>query len=163
MVTPKTLIRSGVKWLVFRSCPGKRDVIPTMKIETELEVEFIERYVVPHKRDRLLGFASDPSKRNKMIQAFNAPGIFDKKYVTEIGGPSRCAGLLPDVYKEHGMGGRVYMISEDSNWDAQRFQMSYAVDECLAQCFDAIGYCWKSKLAFYEWHHSGASYLLNKK
>ena len=131
-----------------------------MKIETEFELEFINRFVVKNKRERLIGFASKPKSRNKMFNEFRSPEIFDPRYVTEILGSDRNTDILANIYKKHGMSGRVYVMSENEEWDAQRFQMSYIVDECMAMCIDTIGYCWKSKTAFYEWHHSGASYFL---
>lgn len=133
-----------------------------MKVATDLELEFIDRFVRKAKRDRLHAMASAPDKRDKMLREFSSPAIFDDRFVIEFDGNDRNRGLLPELYKQQGLGGRVYVMSENSEWDAQKFQMSYIVDECLAMCIDTIGYCWKTRMAFYEWHHSGTSYLLKR-
>ena len=132
------------------------------KIDTKLEVELIRRFVTKEKQNRLVDFVSNPKSRDKFFNEIASPSIFDQRCVTEISGSQRSVGLLPDLYKEYGMSGRVYVMSAYDEWDGRKFQMSYIVDECLAQCVDTIGYCWKTKLGFYEWHHSGASYFLKK-
>ena len=128
----------------------------------ELEKEFIHRYVVKNKQGRLLEFAYNPEKRDKFLRELNSPAIFDQRYLEVIEGIERTEELLPDLYKNKGMGGRVYIMSENSEWDTKKFQMSYIVGECLGMGIDTVGYCWKSKMALYEWHHSGASYLLKR-
>ena len=60
------------------------------------------------------------------------------------------------------MGGRVYVVSSNPEWDAKKYQMSFILNECLAACIDTLCYCWKTKTAFYEWHHSGASYFMSR-
>jgi hypothetical protein len=131
-------------------------------IESRLETDFIERFVRKERRQRLLEFAAKVDNRGRLLSKLNSPGIFDPRFVTAIGGSQRVSGVLAGVYKHHGMGGRVYVISENAEWDGQKFQMSYIVDQCLAGCVDTVGYCWKSKIAFFEWHHSGESYLLKR-
>jgi hypothetical protein len=131
-------------------------------IDPKLEAEFIERFVRKERRDRVLGFAAKENNRGRLLKELNSPGIFDQRFITKIGGSERTQGILPDVYKRNGMGGRVYVMSENDEWDGQKFQMSYIVDECLAMCIDTVGYCWKTKIAFFEWHHSGESYLLKR-
>ncbi len=103
---------------------------------------------------------STPDKRQRYLDAFRSPALFDPRFVEEIGGRERTAVLLPDLYKKRGMGGRVYVVSDHEEWDGKKFQMKYIVGESLAQCVDTLGYCWKSKTVFYEWHHSGASWFL---
>ena len=132
-------------------------------MDAALETEIIHRFVRKEKRPRLLELLSvcdKPEKRSRYLDAFRSPALFDARCVTEIGGCERTALLLPDVYKKQGMGGRVYVVSDHDEWDGKKFQMKYIVGECVAQCIDTLGYDWKSKTAFYEWHHSGASWFL---
>ena len=126
----------------------------------ELREEIIQFFVAPSKRERLLGFLHSKKRRESLIDEFDSPGIFDLRKVTEIEGPIRNGEDLPNEYKRLGMGGRVYIMSANDEWDDQIFQMSYIVGECTAMCIDTIGYCWKTKTAFFEWHHSGSSYFL---
>ncbi len=125
----------------------------------ELELKIISLFVDKSKRNRLSGFIQSEN-RGKLINAFNDPGIFDKRYITEFSG-NRTAESLVEQYKALGMGGRVYVMSENSDWDGQKFQMSYILGECVAACIDTLGYCWKTQTAFYEWHHSGVSYFMS--
>ena len=131
-------------------------------IDPKLEQEFITRFVKRERRARVLGFASKPEKRDDMLREFNSPAIFDQRFIVGIAGALRHNDTLPDELKRRGMSGRVYTISEHHEWDGERFQMSYIVRECLAMCFDTVGYCWKTKTAFFEWHHSGETYFLSK-
>jgi len=128
----------------------------------EIELKIISLFVVKSKQKRLAGFI-EGGKREKVLDAFNDPGIFDQRYITEFSGGSRTSEKLVEQYKKLGMGGRVYVISENFEWDAEKFQMSYILDECLAACIDTLGYCWKTQTAFYEWHHSGVSYFMSRK
>jgi len=131
-------------------------------IEPKLEAEIITRFVKRERRARLLEFASKPDRRDQLLQEINSPGIFDQRFISGVSGSQRSADNLPSVFKKNGMGGRVYVMSEHHEWDAQKFQMSYIIGECLSMCFDTLGYCWKSKTAFFEWHHSGETYFLSK-
>ena len=128
----------------------------------EIEHEIISLFVTKSKRKRLSGLL-DSGKRGKVIDSFNDPGIFDERYVTEFTGRDRSSDNLVEQYKKLGMGGRVYVMSENSEWDMQKFQMSYILDECLSACIDTLGYCWKTQTAFYEWHHSEYSYFMSRK
>ena len=128
----------------------------------EIELEIISLFVMNSKRKRLVGFV-ESGKRNKVIDAFNDPGIFDERYITEFRGGERTTENLVKQYKSLGMGDRVYVMSENTDWDEQKFQMSYILGECLAACFDTLGYCWKTHTAFYEWHHSETSYFLSRR
>jgi len=131
-------------------------------IDPKLEAEIITRFVKRERRARLLEFTSKPDRRDQLLQEFNSPGIFDQRFISGVSGSQRSAENLPSLFKQRGMGGRVYVISEHHEWDTQKFQMSYIVGECLGMCFDTLGYCWKSKTAFFEWHHSGDTYFLSK-
>jgi len=131
-------------------------------VDFKLESEFLNRFVVSTKRERLVGFASKLETRGRFLNELRSPSIFDPRYIIEINGSDRMPGTLPAIFKQYGMGGRVYVISENEEWDAQKFQMSYIVDQCLGMGFDTVGYCWKTKTAFYEWHHSESSYFLKR-
>ncbi len=132
-------------------------------MDKKIEIEIIKRFIDPKKKERLLSFVSNPEKRDKIFYEIISPAIFNQKYVSEIKGSDREPKRIVEKYKELGLGGRVYVISANDDWDGKKFQMSYIVGECLAMCIDTIGYCWKTKTAFYEWHHSGASYFLKVK
>ena len=126
----------------------------------KLELEIINQFIVPSKKKRLSEFILK-GNRDKAILALNSPGIFDKRYVKVFKGNDRYTPTLMEHYKQLGIGGRVYVMSSHSDWDTKKFQTSYILDEALGQCIDIIGYCWKTKKAFYEWHHSGESYFLS--
>ena len=130
-------------------------------MNTDLELELIGRFVRKSKRERLKMFAGKAKTRDKMIRAFNSPGIFAPALVTEITGPNRTVDGLLNTYRNYGMGNVVYVISENSDWDGLEMATKDILDQSLAMCIDVIGYCSKSKTAFFEWHHSGASYFLN--
>ncbi|MCG7950048.1 MAG: hypothetical protein JAZ17_27990 [Candidatus Thiodiazotropha endolucinida] len=128
----------------------------------EIELEIINLFVNKAKRKRLIGFI-ESGKRSKVIDAINDPGIFDERFIAEFSGGERTAENLVKQYKKLGMGGRVYVMSENPDWGEQKFQMSYILDECLAACYDTHGYCCKTHTAFYEWHHSESSYFMSRR
>ncbi|ROS05538.1 hypothetical protein EDC56_1073 [Sinobacterium caligoides] len=128
----------------------------------EIELKIISLFVEKSKRSRLTGFI-ESGKRDKVIEAFNSPSIFDSSYITEFHASERTTDNLANCYKNLGMSGRVYVMSENSDWDGQKFQMSYLLNECLAACSDTFGYCWKTQTAFYEWHHSEISYFMSRR
>ncbi len=132
-------------------------------MDKKLEIEIVKTFIEPKRRQRFLEFVSSPKNRDKVLYEINSPAVFNQDLITEIKGSERTPERLVAKYKELGMGGRVYVISANGDWDGQKFQMSYIVGECLAMGIDTIGFCWKTKTAFYEWHHSGASYFLRKK
>jgi len=134
----------------------------SMAIDAALDRKIVSQFVTPSKRQRLKGLL-DSGSREKFINAFNSPAIFDDRKIHEFVGKQRDPHLLLAHYRALGMGGRVYVISEDSDWDGQKFQLSYILEECVGAGTDIVGYCYKTNTAFYEWHHSGTSYFLSPK
>ena len=132
----------------------------TVATNTALEIEVLQRFVKPSKRVRCVTFASDVRTRGKVLDELRNPGVFDPRCVTEIPAAERSAVSLVAAFRKLGMAGRVYVISSNSEWDQQKFQMSWFVGEFHASSFDTLAYCWKSKTGFYEQHHSGFTYFL---
>jgi len=125
-----------------------------------LDIAFVKHFVVKGKQHRLLELLTS-GRRDAFIDSFRSPSIFDGSHVTEITGSARNSGALWETLKNMGLGGRVHVISSNNEWDQKKFQTSYIIDECSAMCIDTIGYSWKTKTAFYEWHHSGSTYYLS--
>lgn len=126
----------------------------------ELEIELIDRFVRRDKRERLKMFAAKQKTRDKMIREFNSPGIFNPNLMIEIKGSDRTVERLLKKYRRYGMGDVVYVVSENYEWDGREMAVEEILEQSMAMCTDVLGYCAKSKTAFYEWHYSGASYFL---
>tara|TARA_R110002049_G_scaffold309173_1_gene517920 strand:+ start:3955 stop:4362 length:408 start_codon:yes stop_codon:yes gene_type:complete len=126
----------------------------------ELEIELIDQFVRKDKCERLKTFAAKPKTRDKMIREFNSPGIFNPKLMIEITGSNRTVERLLEEYRKYGMGDVVYVVSENYEWDGREMAVEDILEQSMAMCTDVLGYCAKSKTAFYEWHHSVASYFL---
>ena len=131
-------------------------------MDSQLEAEVLARYITPTKRERCMRFASNPKTRNKLLDELRQPSIFDTRYVIDISPSDRTPEKLVQKFTEFGMGGRVYVMSTNSVWDGCKFQMSWFVGAFHATGFDTLAFCWKSKTAFYEQHHSGFTYFLKK-
>lgn len=131
-------------------------------MDAKLEAEVLARFITPTKQERCLGFAADPRRRSKLLQELRQPSVFDERYVIEISAGQRTPETLIQQFRELGMAGRVYVISSNSEWDCCKFQMSWFVAEFHATGFDTLAFCWKSKTAFYEQHHSGFTYFLRR-
>jgi hypothetical protein len=131
-----------------------------MPASLKLELEVLRRFVTPSKRDRCLGFASDPRTRSKLLDELRQPSIFDRRRVVEIPSSERTAQALIEKFRQLGMAGRVYVMSSNAEWDGHKFQMSWLVAQLIGAGFDSLAYCWKSKTGFYEQHHSGFTYFL---
>lgn len=129
-------------------------------MNSELEIELIEQFVRKDKCDRLKTFAARQKTRDKMIREFNSPEIFNPKLMIEITGSDRTVEGLLKKYRGYGMGDVVYVVSENYEWDGREMAVEEILEQSMAMCTDVLGYCAKSKTAFYEWHHSGASYFL---
>lgn len=132
-------------------------------MNSDIELELINLFVRRKKRERLLTFAGKSKTRDKMIREFNSPGIFSPNLMTEFKGGERTVEQLLKRYRESGMSNSVYVISEKYEWDGLEMTTDDILEESLAMCTDVFAYCQKSKTAFYEWHHSGASFFLDAK
>ena len=131
-------------------------------VDPKLEAEALTRFITPAKRERCLGFAADPRTRSKLLDELRQPSVFDKRCVIEIPTGERTPERLVQKFRQLGMAGRVYVISSNPEWDCCKFQMSWFVAEFHAAGFDTLAFCWKSKTAFYEQHHSGFTYFLKR-
>jgi len=129
----------------------------------QLERELIDRFICKSKRERLKQFAGKSNTRDKMVRALSGPDVFEQDRLTKIEGQNRTFDGLLKIYRDAGMGAMVYVISENSDWDGQEMPTKLILEQSLASCIDVLAYCPKSKTAFYEWHHSGSSFLLESK
>lgn len=132
-------------------------------IEPELEIAVLTRYVRAAKRERCVGFVSKSKTRDKVFAELRSPAIFDPAFVTKITGGMRSPVGLLEEYREWGMGPEVYVMSTRSEWDGRRMPLAEALRQTLGAGSDVLAYCPASGTAFYEWHHSGASWFLSEK
>jgi hypothetical protein len=131
-------------------------------VEPELEVAVLSRFVRAAKRERCVGFVSKPKTRDRALNELSTPAIFEPSCMTEFTGGSRTADQLSTEYRRRGMGPEVYVMSSRWELDGRRLPLAEALEESVARCHDVLAYCPRSGTAFYEWHHSGSSWFLQK-
>jgi hypothetical protein len=129
-------------------------------VEPALEIEVLTRFVRAAKRGRCVGFVSKPKTRDRVFRELANPAIFDPDCVTRFVGANRTAEQLLVEYQRRGMGSEVYLMSSNSDLDGRRLPLAEALTESVSRCDDVLAYCVASKTAFYEWHHSEASWFL---
>jgi hypothetical protein len=130
--------------------------------ETDLEIAVLSRFIRAAKRDRCVGFVSKPKTRARVFDELRNPAVFDPACVTTFTGADRTAEKLLVEYRRHGMGSEVYLMSPSHRLDGARMPLDEALRLSFAACVDVLGYCPASATAFYEWHHSGASWFLSR-
>lgn len=133
-------------------------------MDRKLDEEIVRKFVARAKQERCLAFVSKSRTRDKFISMLASPAVFDKRCVEEISGVDRATpSNLIRKLTASGLGKQVYVVSESLAWDGQVFELSEIIPLCLAAGVDTLGYCPEAGAAFYEWHHSGSSYLLTSK
>ena len=131
-------------------------------MNVELEKELVKLFVRSEKRERVLMFAGKTKSRPKLLAELNGPGIFNQKLLTKFTGSQRTLANLISEYTKLGMGPDLYVISENSAWDGCTIPKSHILEATLFESTDTLGYCPKSRTAFYEWHHGETSFFLIK-
>jgi hypothetical protein len=130
----------------------------------KLERELISHFFLKDRKERYIGFVSNPTKRHKWIKDLRDDRCLDPRYYREIAGKELSYNKLVEIYHQYGVR-EVYMASYHEELDGITISIETALKEMFegnVLCMETYAYCSKEKTGFF-FNHEGWFYLLSKK
>jgi len=129
----------------------------------KLERKLINNFFLKERKERYIGFVSDPTKRHKWIEDLRDNRYLDPRYYREIGGKELSYNKLVEIYHQYGVR-EVYMASYHEELDGIIIPIEKALKEIFEGnvCMETYAYCSKENTGFFC-NHEGWFYLLSKK
>ena len=131
-----------------------------VSLSPEHELATIRAFVVPEKRERLLGFVAKSKSRWKFIQELNHFRLLDPRFATPVSwkvDPSlklwdRHLHGLANIYHQlqsKGAGGTCWVMSENKELDRQELDIEWVLEKAIDGQTTTILSCIPGKLALY--------------
>jgi hypothetical protein len=114
------------------------------------EEEVVKAFILPSRRDRYLDFLTTPKKRAKFIAELPHFKHLNLEFALRIPGPQQNVPSLNKLLRAKGAGPTCWVISEDSNLDAQEMDLEKALKKTVGYQMGTIISCIPGKLAYFE-------------
>jgi hypothetical protein len=124
------------------------------------EIQLIQTFIVPSKRERYIGFASAPKRRPKLIRELDHFVDLDPKYVVPLD-----AKMSFDILGElvrRGAPATCYVISSNSDLDGRTMPLSVALGQVHCMEFGTIICCVPGRLAYFNGESMKSQYILER-
>jgi hypothetical protein len=116
----------------------------------EREIELVNTFVLPEKRERYIGFLSSEKRRKEFLNELYHFRDFDPTCEVPLSGPADSAeGLLADL-RRRGAGDACYVISVNRELDGITRPLAAVISEVFALVEGTIVSCVPACLAYYE-------------
>jgi len=127
------------------------------------ELDIVNAFVVPAKRERYVGFVSSPKARRKFIEALYHFRDFDPAVIVELPPSLETRdGVLKELQRR-GAGHTCYIVSADAELDRTTSPLSDAVDRVFTLVEGTIISCVAGRLAYYEGEAPRNRFILHRK
>ena len=124
------------------------------------ETSFIKNFISQRQQDRLLGFISNASKRNKFLEYLPHKIEFDKNRNKIIDVSKKDADEIYKIIKEIVNIDTCYVISENPRLDKQELNILYALKEVVGYGMGTILSIVLGKIIYYEAEEMSVRFLL---
>lgn len=114
------------------------------------EQALIKAFIVPQKRERYLGFVTNPKRRPKFISELAHFKSIDSRYVVGIPPGKQTASEVMKLLVARGASHMAWVISEDSRLDAREMDLATALEATIGHGMGTFVSCLPGKLAFFE-------------
>jgi hypothetical protein len=119
-------------------------------VNREIELEFVESFIRPGKRDRWLELLQTLRGRKKLRMSLAHCADFEPKAIVEIVSNQQNAASIFQMLREFGATDTCYLISENDSWDATEPDLQSVLREIVGYGFGTIVSCKPGVLAYYE-------------
>jgi hypothetical protein len=127
-----------------------RDATAPEGDESGIEIDIIQTFVVPAKRERYLGFVRSPRRRPKFLNELYHFSGFDSACVVPLDWRSDSAEGLLEELRRRGAGKECRIVSVRDELDGATMPLEKAITEIFAFAEGTIVSCIRSRLAYYE-------------
>lgn len=125
---------------------------------SEHEVGFVEKFVLPDRRDRWFLMLSEHHTRQKILHRLAGPIDLDGGYVRKLFGTD-CRDIAQVICGAQRVLGDCYLMSEAPTFDRLYLPLDEALTRVVGCGLGTVVSCIPGELAFYE-SEQGGRYLL---
>jgi hypothetical protein len=124
------------------------------------ELEFIQQFIVPAKRDRYFSLMRSNKGRRKLLDGLNHPKDLDMRCVCSLQPNAQTVNQIEVLLKSKGAFERCHIISSDPDLDGSEMLLHDALEQTLGKGSGTIISCISGKLAYFEGEEQNERYIL---
>jgi hypothetical protein len=124
------------------------------------EEAVIKAFILPQRQQRYLEFLSNQKKRGKFTSDLAHFKALDSRYIVSIPPNQTNLASLTKLLTSRGAGSKCWVISENSELDAQEMELFTALRQTIGYGMGTIISCIPGKLAYFE--DEEARYILQR-
>ena len=124
------------------------------------EQYFIETFAAKHKRERYMGFLSNPKRRAKLIYELNNGLEFEPSLTTEVPHPERTKPGLTHLLKARGALESAHVMALQHELDGHDVPLEDAIGVILSSSWGVALICPPRPVALYKAENPGGMTLL---
>lgn len=121
-------------------------------IEKDIEIKFVQTFVLKNKRERSIYELHSKKKRreffHKLCHDYNE--IIDSRFMRKLDPPNSNSNDIRQILQKEGAGKSCYVLSHFEEIDGIRMPLSEALDNCVGGGMPSIVICSPKKLAYFE-------------
>jgi hypothetical protein len=128
----------------------------------EHEAGFVNSFVVPERRARLLGLLSRPKSRQKQLRRLDHSPDLDPRSCTQLPAGRQSVADIAALLRSHGAPDQAYVLSSYPKFDGQQLPLDQALANIVGFGSGSVISCVPGRLAYYEGESPRERYLLRK-
>lgn len=129
---------------------------------SEIEEQFINAFVQPNRRPRLLKMLADGKKRSKLQARLPHSRDFRQAYMEQIPRGQQSSGSIYTLLRSFGAPENCHVISENNELDGKPMPLETALDETVGFDLATIIICIPGKLGYFEDEGMHQRFILRK-
>lgn len=126
------------------------------------EREFMDAFITPNKKDRIIELISKPKGRAKFVLGLAHFHDLDSRRTLSIPSSQHSAAAIEKLLRSRGAGDICYLISEDPELDCRRLPLDEALRRVVGYGMGTLVSCIQGRLGFYEGEGPSDRYILAK-
>ena len=123
---------------------------------------FIDTFVSPRWKPRLLGFAASAKRRDDVISELHGSAPLDERWLVPIPGPDQHAGAIHAKLVSLGAPGECWCLSVIDSINEKVLPLPQALEECVGFLCETVLFCSQESLGYYEGGHARDRYILRR-
>lgn len=125
-----------------------------IEMNTEYLITFVNSFVIRNRRARFLEFLASKRRYNDFLnELLHDPRHFDPRVIVELPGNEQTIHHVLSQLRALGGGETAYMVGDCGEFeDGHTGNLETLLHTCIGSMEDALVYCLKGNVAYYEGH-----------
>ena len=114
------------------------------------EEALVRAFIVPSKRERVVGLLASPKRRKKFTSSLAHFGDLDPRWMIRIPPSEHFPPMLERLLRARGAGDSCYLVSEDGELDGKRLPLGEALERVVGRGMGTLISCVPGELGVFE-------------